>query len=337
MAVNNWPAAVIRNSQQTGTVYFTLYVMAMQADWDTGTCYPGIKSLARATRTSERTVKRAIRELTEAGEIEVRRNASPYSTNLYTINPALLVEAAPEPIGQSVTPPDVPNEAPPMGQIGTIRGATAVSPEQLVKQSVKHPLPDAREEESLADLFNAYANAAGIMRGTPAWPREYNSASFVVNGMQTAGTPPTSATISALTVYTLASYQEGGIRNTPTFVQVLDRLPEYNRWRAANPDGDPSQAFTAAPKKHRRGDRPAAVADQSYWEAQARLLHPEDFDHDEQLAEPEMDADAIYQAAAEQRRAFARARDDREAELQSASRSSTVRPGNDDPIEQENA
>jgi hypothetical protein len=67
-----------------------MLLLADSADRDTGTCYPGIKTLARLMRSTERTVQRTLRTLTESGELAVKRQSSPFGTNLYTISRDIL-------------------------------------------------------------------------------------------------------------------------------------------------------------------------------------------------------------------------------------------------------
>jgi hypothetical protein len=67
-----------------------MILLAEAADRDTGSCYPGITSLARLMRTSERNVQYRLKELRDSGELTVLRQRSPYGTNVYVLNPSLL-------------------------------------------------------------------------------------------------------------------------------------------------------------------------------------------------------------------------------------------------------
>jgi hypothetical protein len=80
-----------------------LLALADNADEGSRTCFPGIhETIAPKTRLSPRQVKRCLAELSAAGIIEVRRNASPVRTNLYRIEPVSkwrsAISSPPEPI-----------------------------------------------------------------------------------------------------------------------------------------------------------------------------------------------------------------------------------------------
>lgn len=65
-----------------------LLALADSADEDTRTCYPGVKSLSKKSRLSERQVQYCLQKLRDEKVITIRRNASPVKTNLYWIAPA---------------------------------------------------------------------------------------------------------------------------------------------------------------------------------------------------------------------------------------------------------
>lgn len=62
-----------------------LLALADAADEGSRMCFPGIGRLARYSRLKERHVSNCLRELRDAGVIEVARNEGPAGTNLYTI------------------------------------------------------------------------------------------------------------------------------------------------------------------------------------------------------------------------------------------------------------
>lgn len=70
----------------SGGTLLVLLALADSADEKLRSCFPGIENLAHKARLSERQVKRAIGELVGLGMIDVKRNASPFKTNLYTVN-----------------------------------------------------------------------------------------------------------------------------------------------------------------------------------------------------------------------------------------------------------
>lgn len=61
-------------------------VLAHMMNRRSGSCYPGINSLAEELGVTPQAVRRACRELENAGFIHVEHNASTLRTNLYFIN-----------------------------------------------------------------------------------------------------------------------------------------------------------------------------------------------------------------------------------------------------------
>lgn len=107
MAIN-WVEGVLENSNHTGTNLLLMILLAESANRDTGCCYPGIPTLARLMRCSERNVQKRIADLVESGEITVRRNGSHARTNLYTLSPALLDTNHSSPIETNYSSPSEP-------------------------------------------------------------------------------------------------------------------------------------------------------------------------------------------------------------------------------------
>ena len=64
-----------------------LLALADNADTTSRLAWPGVPSLARRARVSERQAKRCIKALQKVGLITVKPNASPLKTNLYCITP----------------------------------------------------------------------------------------------------------------------------------------------------------------------------------------------------------------------------------------------------------
>jgi len=65
-----------------------LLALADSADEQSRACFPGVDSLARKPRLSERQVQYCLQRLREMAIISVARNASPVKTNLYRIAPS---------------------------------------------------------------------------------------------------------------------------------------------------------------------------------------------------------------------------------------------------------
>lgn len=76
---------VLRSSRASGTSLLVLIVIAEATHQDGTGAWPAVPSIAKLARTSERNVFRVIRELEEAGELQIERNAGPHGTNLYSI------------------------------------------------------------------------------------------------------------------------------------------------------------------------------------------------------------------------------------------------------------
>ena len=90
-----------------------LLALADNADKDSRLAWPGITSLARRARLSERQARRCIKELKEAGLITIKPNASPLKTNLYCITPTHLWKGA-----DDVNTSDLDNMSPPQNTSG---------------------------------------------------------------------------------------------------------------------------------------------------------------------------------------------------------------------------
>jgi hypothetical protein len=75
---------VWEHSKQKGGALLMMLAIADFAD-DAGAAYPGVETLARKSRMSERNARYVLRELEACGEISVEQNAGPKGSNLYRI------------------------------------------------------------------------------------------------------------------------------------------------------------------------------------------------------------------------------------------------------------
>lgn len=129
---------VWRDAPVSGTELLILLALADWSDDERRTSFPGIPSLARKARVSERTAKRAIQSLRAAGLVKVTRNAGPSKTNLYTI------AAMPQADGPDCHPPadqpDGPNW-PPRWATGGLSDGPPVSPYTLEDTSEDTSVP----------------------------------------------------------------------------------------------------------------------------------------------------------------------------------------------------
>lgn len=73
------------NSQSEGAARLVLLAIADCANASGGDAWPSVAELCRKTRLSERGVQKAIRKLTEVGELRVMRNTGRGRTNRYRI------------------------------------------------------------------------------------------------------------------------------------------------------------------------------------------------------------------------------------------------------------
>jgi len=67
----NVSTEVWAHSSAAGTALLVQLALADHADDQTRSCWPSLSSLAKKTRTSRDTVRRALRELEGLGEVEV--------------------------------------------------------------------------------------------------------------------------------------------------------------------------------------------------------------------------------------------------------------------------
>lgn len=121
-----------------------LLVMLALADWanDEGVCWPSVPSIAQKCRTSERTVQRIIRQMQDAGFLEVTVRRGRTHTNLYRIKvPTCQVLFTVEPVkGDKCDMEKVTNEAE-----FELKGDIAVSPEPPVSTEPSKKQPSRAE------------------------------------------------------------------------------------------------------------------------------------------------------------------------------------------------
>lgn len=77
-------SAVWTGSAQKGSTLLLLLAIADFAN-DEGTAWPGITTLAKKIRMTERSTQMIVAALVKSGELRVQRGAGPHGTNLYTV------------------------------------------------------------------------------------------------------------------------------------------------------------------------------------------------------------------------------------------------------------
>jgi DNA-binding transcriptional MocR family regulator len=131
----NW---VWDHSESRGSRRLVLLALADYAD-NANQCYPSARTLAKKSKISEMTVHRAIRELSEIGEITVLRRKMDgrqgNEHNLYTMPlkqyPAAKSEPSPAPLKKS-KPPEIPEKLKKMARWQLVAEMKAVN-ERLAK------------------------------------------------------------------------------------------------------------------------------------------------------------------------------------------------------------
>ena len=100
-------------SRQAGSRLLMLLAIADHAD-DDGNAYPGVESLAKKCRISQRQANSILARLRTSGELEVRHNQGPRGTNVYRVLPSALEEVKPasvlmrsSPLQPASRPPEV--------------------------------------------------------------------------------------------------------------------------------------------------------------------------------------------------------------------------------------
>lgn len=169
MAIN-WTEGVFRNSKQTGTDLLLLLILADSADRDTGACYPGVKTLARLMRSSERNVQLRLKALKDSGELTVRYQKSPFGTNLYVLNRSLLGDEAQfTPQAQEsegVKPTSPPDDE---GVNATSpQGVKPTSPKPSVR-TIKKTKAKETDESGFAEWYALYPRKVSRLRAVEAW------------------------------------------------------------------------------------------------------------------------------------------------------------------------
>ena len=136
------------NSQARGSVKSVLLMIGDYANDEKGwTCYPGIARLARDTGFSERTVRKAVREATELGELRVLRRGGIYNgkgqANVYQI--VSDTHRQNSPVDHRQNSPVVDETDTPYRQISHLLPAGSApppadfAPQPLVEPGVKEP------------------------------------------------------------------------------------------------------------------------------------------------------------------------------------------------------
>lgn len=134
------------NAPVEGTELLTLLVIADHASDDGTDSWPGVATIARKTRRSERRVQEAIKSLAKKGLIDVEVNAGGnaktpdmYRPNRYTVRMTGVRQTAPL--------------EPKRGEVERETGVRSTAPEPSLKQPSKNKRTD--------DLWNAMIEACG--------------------------------------------------------------------------------------------------------------------------------------------------------------------------------
>lgn len=158
-----------------GGELLTALKLADHAEHDGSRIYPGIASLARFTKQSERTVQRHIQIMLASGWLEMVKEGGrgPASTTRYRMpieripvgasrvtNLHPYTETTHRPPTDLSTEPRVTPDAD-KGDIPDKKGDTAMSPEPSVKQPSKNRTPSdgAKAPSAIAECWQAYAQA----------------------------------------------------------------------------------------------------------------------------------------------------------------------------------
>ena len=148
---------VLENSAQRGNELLTMIVLADHAD-ENGICWPSMERVGKLIRADERTARRCIRRLEEAGELRVQKGRGRGNANRYQIAMQKSLDLFSEKGGEM--PPDnlPPKEK---GAKRALKPDTAVSAEPSVTKDSKSVAGQAKASP-VATCFQAYQQ--GIKR-----------------------------------------------------------------------------------------------------------------------------------------------------------------------------
>lgn len=160
---------VWENSRQKSTALLLLLALADYAHQDTGECFPGISSLARKLRTTERNVQLLLRRLEKTGEIVIIPNdgkaTGTGNTNRYILKGYVEWYQA----VKKISPLDDEAVKLPVsrGEISCIQGVKKLSPKPLVNPSKNRSThttgkKDDPEREKAKILIQAWADTCGM-------------------------------------------------------------------------------------------------------------------------------------------------------------------------------
>lgn len=109
-AISNMVLEVVLSQGLSRTAIRFFVVLANKSNRRTGSCYPGINTLASELCVTPQAVRKACRQLEEAGFIQVEHNASKLRTNVFRINFRKLSK----PISKSSNMEQIEEPAPPV-------------------------------------------------------------------------------------------------------------------------------------------------------------------------------------------------------------------------------
>ncbi|MFY0633660.1 MAG: hypothetical protein JXQ91_07605 [Vannielia sp.] len=167
-----------------------LLALADSADEETRTCYPGVKSLSKKSRLSERQVQYCLQKLREEKVITIRRNASPVKTNLYWIAPAkawanardaITAPPSDDPETQSATSRDEVDCVSETKPIAPKPSVTSEEPSDTRARRADDLFsemeePKAQEPDRFEEFWKVYPKKAGKAEAKRAWSKAVKKA-----------------------------------------------------------------------------------------------------------------------------------------------------------------
>lgn len=180
----SWQASkyVWENSKQTGGMKLTLLAIADFASPQNGwTCEAAIETIAEMVGVSDRQIKKNLKALEDAGELNVSRNIGRGNTNIYSLLP--LVKGEPQDIKGE--PQDTLNEQEKVNSSTekvnsrVVKGEPQDTQTNITKKQYiyAHPQP-----EKISELITAISQTVKTAYGPGINEDEFESAAYAVLG-----------------------------------------------------------------------------------------------------------------------------------------------------------
>lgn len=231
-----WEIKVTRTQQSI------LLAMADHANDEGRHCYPSVPYLAWKTDYSERQVQRTLKELRDAGILEVTKEASRYQPTEYRIRLDRAQPKVPFRGDTDDTPAEIrgdthvtPGVTPVShrGDMGVVSGVTSMSPEPSIEPSVEPPREPRGGDRARTGRSPTPAAVPPPPANPPPVVLDYFDPDKLQNGRMPpgAGASPTEVYLES---FSLEEMRRAKVQFDPTVKRKLEEeVKDLDKWRRA--------------------------------------------------------------------------------------------------------